>query len=223
MSSKSITGSSIGRKIAMALSALFLIVFLTQHLIINLTSVISPSLFNEISHFMGTNFLVQFFMQPILLFGVLFHFIMGFILESKNRGARPVKYAYENASANASWVSRNMIYSGLAIGIFLLIHLIDFWVPEISHKYIQCTPEDPNRYFHELHEKFKDLWRVALYCLAFVFLGLHLNHGFASAFQSVGANHSKYNDGLKTFGKVFSILVPALFIVIALFHHFVAA
>ena len=82
--------SSIGRKFAMALSALFLIIFLLQHFLINFTSVISEETFNELSHFMGTNPLVQFLAQPILIFGVLLHFIMGFILEAKNRSSREV-------------------------------------------------------------------------------------------------------------------------------------
>ena len=84
--------SSIIRKVAMALSGLFLIIFLTQHFIINITSVISPEIFNMLSHFMGNNFLVQFIAQPILIVGVLFHFIMGFYLEWQNRSARSVKY-----------------------------------------------------------------------------------------------------------------------------------
>ena len=76
--------SSIARKISMALSAIFLMVFLLQHFAINLTSVFSADIFNQISHFMGTNPLVQFVLQPILIFGVIFHFVMGFILEFRN-------------------------------------------------------------------------------------------------------------------------------------------
>ena len=84
--------SSIIRKVAMALSGLFLIIFLTQHFIINITSVVSEETFNAASHFMGNNFIVQFIAQPILIVGVLFHFIMGFYLEWQNRSARSVKY-----------------------------------------------------------------------------------------------------------------------------------
>ncbi|MBT8297045.1 MAG: succinate dehydrogenase, partial [Maribacter sp.] len=83
--------TSIGRKYAMALSAFFLIIFLIIHLSVNLTSLFSKEVFNEFSHFMGTNPLVQFAMQPVLVFGVVFHFIMGFVLEMKNRSARNVK------------------------------------------------------------------------------------------------------------------------------------
>ena len=87
-----LTNSSIGRKVAMSLSALFLMVFLLQHFAINITSVFSDSLFNQLSHFMGTNPLVQFGLQPVLIFGVVFHFIMGFVLElkTKNQGQYPM-------------------------------------------------------------------------------------------------------------------------------------
>jgi succinate dehydrogenase / fumarate reductase cytochrome b subunit len=214
--------SSIARKIAMALSALFLMVFLLQHFVINLMSVISPEMFNEVSHFMGTNPLIQFVMQPILMFAVLFHFVMGFVLEIQNNKARPVKYVVNKGSANSSWMSRNMIYSGLFILIFLAIHMIDFWIPEMNYKYIQFSPEDPTRYHHELVEKFVPMWRVALYVLGFVFLALHLLHGFQSAFQSMGARSSKFTPALEKIGKWYAIIVPAGFIFIALFHHFTA-
>jgi len=82
-----ILNSSIGRKVAMALSALFLIFFLIIHLAVNITSLFSAELFNDLSHFMGTNPLVQFALQPVLIFGVIFHFVMGFVLEIKNRKA----------------------------------------------------------------------------------------------------------------------------------------
>jgi len=216
--------SSIGRKIAMALSAFFLMVFIIQHFAINILSVFNPGLFNEVSHFMGTNPLVQFVLQPILIVGVIFHFLMGFILEYKNRSSRVVKYAVNNGKANSSWVSRNMIYSGAFILVFLVIHFIDFWIPEINTKYIVGDTSgllengEGYRYFEELQHKFIPLWRVILYCLGFMFLSLHLLHGFNSAFQSVGANN-KYTKSLKTFGTIYSLSIPIGFIFIAIFHH----
>ena len=82
MSLISIFKSSIGKKLLMALSGIFLVVFLTQHFLINITSVFSEEIFNFLSHFMGNNPIVQFILQPILIFGVIFHFVMGFYLES---------------------------------------------------------------------------------------------------------------------------------------------
>lgn len=220
--------SSIARKVAMALSAFFLMIFLLQHLAINLTSVFSAETFNELSQFMGTNPLVQFVMQPILLFGVLFHFIMGFVLEFRNRESRKINYVKNNGSANSSWMSRNMILSGLVILAFFCLHFVDFWIPEVNTKFVQGNWSGMGheglltgeyRYFHELQEKFENPIRVGVYCLAFIFLALHLLHGFNSAFQSVGANN-KYTKGLKKFGTAYAILIPLGFIFIALFHHF---
>ena len=210
--------TTIARKVAMALSGLFLILFLGQHFTINITSVFSEKAFNFLSHFMGNNPVVQFILQPVLIFGVVFHFIMGFILEIKNYKSRSVKYISFKGSANASWVSRNMITSGIVVLSFLGLHFYDFWVPEINYKYVEFLPQDPDRYYAELVHKFHSPFRVAIYALSFIFLSLHLFHGFSSSFQSMGLNN-KYSRGIKLFTVAFSLVIPAGFIFIAIFHH----
>ena len=218
--SKQVFSGSIGRKFAMALSALFLIIFLIQHFTINLTSVFSEETFNELSHFMGTNPVVQFGLQPVLIFGVTFHFLMGFILEIKNKKAKGSKYAMNKGAANSSWMSRNMVWSGAFILFFLIFHFYDFWIPEMNYKYVEGKPEDPTRYYEEVVHMFEDPVRVIIYSLSFVFLSLHLLHGFQSAFQSVGARHSSYTPNIQKIGQLYAFLIPAGFIFIALFHHF---
>lgn len=210
--------SSIGRKILMALSGIFLVVFLTQHFLINITSVFSENLFNTLSHFMGNNPLVQFILQPILIFGVIFHFVMGFYLEILNSKSRKKNYSKYSGSSNASWISRNMIFSGGVILIFLVLHFIDFWIPEMNYKYVEVLPEDPNRYFEELVHKFESPIRTLIYSLSFVFLALHLLHGFSSSFKTVGVN-SKYYDLIQKATFIFSITIPLGFIFIAIFHN----
>jgi len=219
MAQSALLKSSIAKKVAMALSGLFLMLFLAQHFFINMTSVFSADVFNSISHFMGNNPLVQFVIQPVLIVGVVFHFIMGFVLDIKNKKARPIAYAKNNGAANSSWASRNMIISGSVILAFLGLHFYDFWVPEMVYKYVAFNPLDETRYFHELAEKFESPVRTGLYSLAFVLLSLHLKHGFSSSFQSVGFNN-KYSKGLKNFGLAFAFVVPFGFIFIALFHYF---
>ena len=215
---KNLFSISIGKKFAMAISAIFLMIFLLQHFIINITSVFSEDIFNMLSHFMGTNPLVQFILQPILIAGVLFHFIMGFYLEIQNRKAAKYEYQKEKGSANSTWMSRNMITSGLVILAFLVLHFIDFWVPEMNYKYIEFLPEDPNRYYEELVHKFENPLRVAMYCISFVLLALHLLHGFTSSLRSMGTNKS-YVSSAKTAGIVYSIGIPLGFCVIAIFHY----
>lgn len=214
-----LNSSSIARKVAMALSGLFLVFFLGQHFVINVSSVIDPDTFNSWSHFMGTNGLVQFILQPILIFGVVFHFVMGFILEFQNRRAREVSYASFKGGTNSSWASRNMLITGAVVLAFLGLHFYDFWVPEIVYKYIETNPSVEDRYFEELVHKFESPIRVSIYVASFILLILHLWHGFASAFQSVGFNN-KYMKGIKTFTKFYAVLIPLGFIFIALYHHF---
>ncbi|MGF1559070.1 MAG: succinate dehydrogenase cytochrome b subunit [Flavobacteriaceae bacterium] len=211
--------SSIARKVVMALSGLFLVFFLGQHFVINITSVIAPDTFNSWSHFMGYNPLVQYVLQPILIAGVVVHFVMGIALEIQNRNARGVRYVKYQGSANASWISRNMIITGLVVLAFLGLHMYDFWVHEMAYKYFESNPEDPTRYYEETVHKFQPFWRTVIYIISFVLLALHLLHGFASSFQTMGVNN-KYSPGIKTFTKVYAIAIPAGFIFIALFHHF---
>ena len=173
--------SSIGRKILMALSGLFLVVFLTQHFLINVTSVFSEDIFNKLSHFMGTNPLVQFVLQPILIFGVIFHFVMGFYLEILNAKSRKNNYS----------------------------------------KFVEFLPEDPNRYFEELVHKFESPLKTAIYSFSFIFLALHLLHGFSSSFKTVGVD-SKYYNLIQKGTFLFSVIIPAGFVFIAIFHNLTA-
>lgn len=209
--------SSIIKKVAMAISGIFLIIFLLQHFIINITSVFSESIFNQFSHFMGTNFVVQFIAQPILILGVIFHFVMGFVLDFKNRTSRKIKYVKYKGDANASWMSRNMIISGLVVLSFLGLHFYDFWIPEMNYKYVEFLPDDPNRYYDELTHKFEDLTKVVIYVISFGFLSLHLLHGFSSSFQSLGLN--KYNFLIKIIANIYAVGIPLGFSFIAIFHY----
>ena len=219
MSNSTLLKSSIAKKVAMALSGLFLISFLSLHFFINFMSVFSADVYNSMSHFMGYNPVIQFLMQPILIAGVIFHFVMGFVLELKNRSARTVAYVKFNGAANSSWASRNMIISGLVVLAFLGLHMYDFWAHEVVYKYVEVNAIDSTRYYEELVAKFESPVRTGLYAIAFVLLALHLWHGFNSSFQSVGFNN-KFSRKLHKLGYAFAIVVPLGFIFIALFHHF---
>ncbi len=214
-----LTQSTIGRKFLMALSAMFLLIFLLIHLSVNLLSLLGEEgPFNAASHFMGYNPLIQFAMQPVLILGVVFHFVMGFVLELKNKAARPVKYAVANNSGNSTWASRNMIISGAVILAFLGLHFYDFWVHEMNYKYLEGLAINETRYWEELHAKFANPIRVVFYVICFVLLGLHLSHGFQSSFQSIGARHPKYLKCVNALGTWYSILIPLGFIVVAVYH-----
>ena len=211
--SQTLSGSSIGRKLLMALSGFFLLIFLLQHFVINLLSVISMDLFNQVS-------------QPVLICGVIFHLLMGMYLDRKNKSARPIGYVMDTPGDNSSWISRNMLVTGIMIMLFLALHFYDFWIPEIKIKYINGDMSGLHngefRYWYELNHKFHDIYRVIIYSVAFVFLSLHLMHGFQSSFQTVGVRHLKYTPTIRLFGYLYAIIIPAGFISIAIYHYFMS-
>ncbi len=206
-----LTSSSLGRKIVMSLSGFFLITFLLVHLGVNLTLFAGADIFNAASHFMATNPLIQV-MQYVLAAGFIIHIIMGIRLELKNRASRPIKYAKNNAAANSGWASRNMIYTGVLILLFLVLHLKDFFVKikfgEVHDDYQLVT------------ELFKNPIYVLIYVIAFILLGIHLSHGFQSAFTSIGARAPKYLKCVKNLGMAFSYIIALGFSIIAIFFYF---
>ncbi|MCO6501022.1 MAG: succinate dehydrogenase cytochrome b subunit [Vicingus serpentipes] len=214
--SKGFSNSSVGRKILMALSGFFLLIFLVQHLVINLISVVSADGFNEVSEFFGTNPVIQYLLQPVLFFGIIFHLIMGMYLDVKNKAARPIKYAMNKPSENASWVSRNMIITGVMVLLFLALHMVHFFFPTINAHYITHEHLDS---FEMVASKMANPVYIGIYVAAFVFLGLHLMHGFQSAFQSVGVNHPKYSPIIKKLGTAYAIIVPLGYIFVAVYHY----
>jgi len=213
MSSTTNRGSSIARKIWMSLTGLFLITFLIVHLAVNLLTLSSdPELFNEASHFMATNILIQV-MQYVLALGFIIHIASGIRIELQNRAARPEKYAFNRPGENSDWNSRNMIMTGVLVMIFLVLHLRDyFW--ELKFGDMGGYAND-----YELVVNLFDAWYYTLiYVIAFIMLAFHLNHGFQSAFQSIGVNHPKYTPWIKLLGKLYSYIVPGGFALIAIYH-----
>ena len=203
--------SSLGRKIVMSLSGLFLIIFLLVHLGVNLSLFAGRETFNAASHFMGHNPVIQV-MQYVLAAGFIIHIVMGMKLELKNKAARPIKYAKNNAAANAGWASRNMIVTGVLILLFLILHIKDFFV-EIK---FGSVPDD----YELVTQLFKYPIYVVIYVISFVLLGIHLSHGFQSSFTSVGARTPKYLKCVKNVGIAYSYFIALGFSIIAIYFYF---
>ena len=206
--------STLGRKLIMALTGLFLILFLTGHVSGNMLLFKGDGgqAFNIYAKFMTTNPAVKL-LSYLTYISVLGHIIYSIALSQHNKSARPVPYSTSNGSSNSAWSSRNMGVLGTIILIFLVVHLQGFWaqmhwgeVPMITYE-----GEEYKNLFLIVSEAFKQEWLVALYVLSMIFLGFHLSHGFTSAFQTLGINHKKYSPAIKAIGTAYSILVPALF------------
>lgn len=201
--------SSIGKKLIMSLTGLFLISFLVIHATINAMIFYNDGgeTFSHWGHFMGTNPIIRT-LEIGLVLGFLLHIADGLWLTKANNDARPVKYAVSNANANSKWYSRSMGLLGTLILIFLVIHTSHFWIPNRSNQF--ATGEELNLYQMML-EIFKNVWVVIIYVAGCFSLFWHLLHGFQSAFKSLGLYHVKYNGLIHFVGVAFSIVVPLLF------------
>lgn len=213
--------SSIGRKLIMALTGLFLISFLVVHLSGNISLLFKdPTTFNAYTKFMSTHWTIRI-AEIGLVAGFVLHIANAFLLTKKNQGARPVKYAYEKASANSSWVSRNMGITGLIILLFLGLHLYQFYVGYHFGPIEMLMGTDGIEYknmYGLVHETFKGTYYIylAIYVGTFILLAFHLNHGFQSAFQSLGINHVKYSPIIKKVGGAIAFAIPLGFVVVAI-------
>lgn len=207
--------TTISRKITMSLLGLFLVIFLIVHLGVNLLLLSSnPELFNEASHFMASNPIIQI-AQYILALGFILHIVFGIVLTLQNNAARPDGYVKTNAAANSSLESRTMIYTGALILVFLIIHMRNFFA-------VIKFGEVPAGGDYVLVTELFGVWYYTLiYVVSFIFLGLHLNHGFQSAFQSVGLNNKTWTPIWKLIGTIYSVIVAGGFSIVALYHFFV--
>jgi succinate dehydrogenase / fumarate reductase cytochrome b subunit len=207
--SSSMFKSSLGKKLVMGITGLFLISFLMVHCFLNSLIFMNDGgeTFNLGAEFMAKNWLIRA-MEIVLFGGLLWHIIQAAILTRENKKARPVAYAASNPSANSKWYSRSMGLLGTILLIFLIIHLRHFWVVS---RFTDEITSGRETLFNEMKEVFSQLWVVILYCLAMVSLGYHLLHGFKSAFQTLGWNHVKYNAIIEKTGVIISIVLPVLF------------
>lgn len=203
----------------MALLGAFLLVFLLIHLSINLFLLRQDDgqWFNAAAHFMGTNYVIKVF-EVILFAGFIFHILLGIILQIKNWMSRPIRYKITN-STTTPFLSKYMIYTGGIIFIFLIIHFINFyfiklgWVGENAPRI-----EDGEPNFYMVAQQLLSVPGYSiLYIILFVILGFHLYHAFQAAFQSLGLNVKKYTPAIEKIGLIYSIVVPAGFIIIPLY------
>lgn len=191
--------STLGRKYLMAGSGGVLVLFVVGHLVGNLQFFLPPHALNRYGHFLQTNLELLWAVRLTLLALVALHFGTAFLLWAENRAARPVAYASPTTTYGAPLSSRTMLVSGLILAAFLVFHLLHFTVRLES---INGTPIE----FHQLrepgtghHDVFAmmvagfQVWPVALfYGVGVTLLCLHLSHGVAALFQSLGWRNPTY-------------------------------
>ncbi len=238
MSQSAILKSSLAKKYWMALTGLFLCLFLAGHLAGNLQLLI-PGVegqfkFNEYALFMTTNPAVKI-LSYVTYISIVFHAIDGLWLTIQNAKARPQKYAYNKPSANSSWASRNMGVLGTVLLAFIVTHMTNFWA-KMHFAEMPLQSMDPEGValevpMKDLHTVVMDFFNpaenslalvaVILYAVSMIAIGFHLSHGFQSGFQSLGLKNEKYKKTIDNAGKAFSIIVPLLFAIIPIYLYIV--
>lgn len=213
---KGLFGSSLARKYWMALTGLFLCVFLVTHLAGNLQLIWgTPEAFNEYAKFM-TSFPLVKIVSYVLYASIILHAVDGIVLARQNAAARPVKYARNNAGVNSTWASRSMALLGIITLLFIIIHMKSFWF-EMHFGELSMDANGNKDLYTITVAAFQQWWYVTLYVVCMIALAFHLSHGFQSAFQSMGWNHPKYTPMVKKVGTFFAIVVPALFALIPVY------
>lgn len=207
--------SSLGRKFVMALTGLFLIVFLKIHLIGNSLVLLNDNgeAFRSFVEFMETNPLIKI-MSVVLMAGFIIHIIQGIDVYISNRKAKGQTYDV-TTNDNASIFSKYMFWFGIMIFIFLVLHLENFWFGlKITHEI-----SDEGLYLKVI-DAFKNPFYVIVYEMGIIALHMHLRHGFQSAFQTLGLNHSKWTPIIKLLGLIYSFIVPLGFFIIPAYIYF---
>jgi len=210
--------TSIGKKLQMSLTGLFLIVFLLVHCYINAQIFYNDGgvRFKEAAHFMGTNFVIRTVEIGLFAFLIL-HIVQGLMLWAKNKSRRSVGYSVSAGNKTSPWYSRSMALLGTLVLLFLILHLSKFWGP---NRWSQTFGGGELNLYDMMKSEFQVTWVVVVYICGCIALGWHLLHGFYSSFQTLGLGTHRYKAIIKGIGVAFSIIVPLIFVLMPLAFYF---
>lgn len=205
-----LSNSSVGRKVVMSITGLFLVLFATFHVLMNAVAVISLHGYNTVCEFLGANW-YALVGTAILAAGFIIHIIYAFWLSLQNMKARGNdSYVVSERPATVEWASQNMLVLGIIVVCFLLLHLFQFWakmqLPEMMGDIVIYSGSD------FLKMTFDQAWTLPVYTIGFVALWFHLTHGFWSAFQSLGVNNDKWLCRWKCVAMWWATIVCLLFV-----------
>jgi len=218
MSTKALTipDTTIGKKYVMAVSGIVLFGFVIGHMLGNLQVYLGPKPFNEYAHFLHTNPTLLWGTRVVLLLAVVAHIVSSLQLVKLNTGARPVAYQQKKNIAT-SYAALTMKISGPLVLLYIIYHLAHLtfgYTAGIGYEHLPMSPNGLPDVYHNVVASFRVPWVVGVYVAAQVLLGLHLYHGAWSLFQSLGINHRRYNETLRSAASAIALAVVAGFIAV---------
>ena len=211
--------SSVGKKLVMALTGLFLIIYLIIHVCINacifndlpfFDSTDNGDMFNRAANFLATSALIRA-LEYVLFLGFIIHIIQGYVLEARNLSRRGQGYKINLANKGSKWYSRTMGLMGTLLLLFLIIHLAHFWVPSRFTGLEEVEGKKYHDLFKLMVAVFHNPLVVILYVVACISLAYHLMHGFQSAFRTLGVSNTKYTKLVGGLGTAYAIIIPFVF------------
>lgn len=221
--------SSVGKKLVMGFTGIFLVLFLIVHVGLNATIWAGDGgeMFNKAAHFMGGTIITRI-MEIGLFVGFFLHILQGYLLTAQNRSKRSVGYAIDYGNKGSKWYSRSMAILGTLLLLFLIMHIYHFWTPSRLGGFfsihelaiVNYGPTEYHNLFGEMDLVFANPLIVVLYVLACGSLGYHLAHGFQSAFKTIGVHNKRYQIMLQGLGYGFSLIVPIAFAMMPISFYF---
>ena len=216
--------SSIGKKLIMSISGLFLVLFLLFHLSMNVAAVFSGEAYNMVCSLLGSNWYAVA-ATLVLAAGVVIHFVYAIILTLQNRKARGNdRYAINARPKGVEWASQNMFVLGLIVILFMLLHFSQFWYKmmfaelighhEVALGSAMVSPEDGAAFINYYFQGNAVI--TVLYLIWYVALWFHLTHGFWSAIQTIGWNNTIWMNRWECISKIVATVICGLFAIITI-------
>ena len=215
-----LTKSSVGRKVVMSVTGLFLILFITFHAVMNAVALVSMDAYEAICHFLGANW-YALAGTAVIAAGVVLHIVYALWLTIQNRKARGNdRYAVNKRPKSVEWASQNMLALGIFVLCFMALHLVQFWakmqLPEIQEHYLGDYSVIVMGGQEAILAAFSCPWTLPIYLVGFAALWFHLTHGIWSAFQSVGTSNNVWLPRWKAISCWWATIVCALFAIEAI-------
>ena len=216
--------SSIGKKLIMSISGLFLVLFLLFHLSMNVAAVFSGEAYNMVCSLLVSNWYAVA-ATLVLAAGVVIHFVYAIILTLQNRKARGNdRYAINARPKGVEWASQNMFVLGLIVILFMLLHFSQFWYKmmfaelighhEVALGSAMVSPQDGAAFINYCFQGNAVI--TVLYLIWYVALWFHLTHGFWSAIQTIGWNNTIWMNRWECISKIVATVICGLFAIITI-------